>query len=70
MRRVEGLPTDRRFLVELRLDGRRTEAFWVDFRKEDATRVCLWLYEGYWHWALTYADDVQRGCKCWPAEPS
>jgi hypothetical protein len=69
VRRVDGLPTDRRFLVELRLDGRRTEAFWVDFRKQDASRVCLWLYESYWHWALTYAEDSERGCKCWPAEP-
>jgi hypothetical protein len=65
---VDGLPTDRRFLVELRLDGRRTEAFWIDFRKEDEPRVCLWLYEGYWHWAKTYADDLDRGCKCWPRE--
>ena len=64
--RVDDLPTDRRFLVEVRLDGRRTEAFWMDFRNQAEPRACLWLYESYWHWVVSAWDDLAKGCKCWP----
>ena len=64
-RLVAALPADRRMLVEVRLDGKRTEAYWLDLRDHQRGRACLWLYRGYWHWAVTQWDDRQRGCHCW-----
>lgn len=68
-RRVSGLPGDRKFLVELRLDGQRTEAFWLDLRKQDGGKACLWLYQGYWHWSVTSWDDRSKGCRCGDEAP-
>jgi hypothetical protein len=60
---ITGVPVDRKVLVGIRLDGRPYESFWVDLRKARDRRVCLWLYEGYWHWVDTGWDEA-KGCRC------
>lgn len=60
---ITGVPADRKVLVEIRLDGRPFEAFRLDLRKEPEKRICLWLYEGYWHWVNT-GWDAEKGCRC------
>jgi len=60
---IKDVPADRKVLVEIRLDDKPFEAFRLDLRKEPDQRVCLWLYEGYWHW-VNMGWDSKRGCKC------
>lgn len=60
---IKDVPADRKVLVEIRLDDKPFEAFRLDLRKEPGQRVCLWLYEGYWHW-VNMGWDTKRGCKC------
>jgi hypothetical protein len=60
---IEGVPTDRRVLVGVRLDGRPYESFHIDLREEPDQRACLWLYRGYWHWVNTGWDE-SKGCRC------
>ena len=68
MGRIEHVPEDRKVLVEIRLDGKPFEAFWIDLREEEGQRVCLWLYSGYWHWVDLGWDDA-HGCKCGKEAP-
>lgn len=63
MAQIPGLPTDRKVLVEIRLDGHPTESFPLDLGKEERNRACLWLYKGYWHWVNT-GWDKEKGCRC------
>ncbi len=63
MARIENVPHDRKVLVDIRLDGKPFEAYWIDLAKKDRNRVCLWLYSGYWHW-VDLGWDPKRGCKC------
>jgi hypothetical protein len=63
MARIPDLPTDRKVLVEIRLDGDPTESFRLDLGKEEKNRACLWLYMGYWHWVNTGWDE-KNGCRC------
>ncbi|HEX6904881.1 MAG TPA: hypothetical protein VF789_34555 [Thermoanaerobaculia bacterium] len=60
---IKDVPADRKVLVEIRLDGKPYESFRLDLRKEPDRRVCLWLYENYWHW-VNLGWDPKLGCKC------
>ena len=60
---IKDIPTDRRVLVRVQLDGRPFESFWIDLRKEPDQRVCLWLYPGYWHW-INSGWKKNLGCTC------
>lgn len=60
---IKDVPADRKVLVEVRLDGRPTVSFWIDLRKGEEKRVCLWLYEGYWNWQIDH-DWERKGCQC------
>jgi len=51
---IRGIPTDRKVLVQITLDGKPFESFRVDLRTEK--RACLRLKPGYWHWI--------EGCRC------
>jgi hypothetical protein len=62
---VEDLPADRKVLVEVRLDGKPTESFRIDFRQNPEKRLCFWLYSGYWHWLVSDYPDKSRDCTCW-----
>ncbi|HSK75600.1 MAG TPA: hypothetical protein VLQ45_04025 [Thermoanaerobaculia bacterium] len=69
MAHVEGLPLDRKVLVEVRMNGKPMEAFRLDLRNQwDNNRVCLWLYPGYWHWINT-GWDPKLGCRCEAGNP-
>jgi hypothetical protein len=61
---VTGVPADRKVLVEVRLDGKPTESFWIDLRKAEEKRACLWLYRGYWNWQVDPAWNWRPGCRC------
>jgi hypothetical protein len=61
---IGGVPADRKVLLGIRLDGRPFESFYVDLRKEENRRLCLWLYEDYWHWVKMGWDDQSKGCRC------
>ena len=63
-RLVANLPTDRKILIAIALDGRPSEAFRVDLGREPQHRYCLWLYPGYWHW-IDGVLDPKLGCTCW-----
>lgn len=63
---LSGVPTDRKVKVEVRLDGKSFETFWLNLGKEPDRRACLWLYQGYWHWVNT-GWDPKKGCDCKPA---
>lgn len=65
MKRVEGLRLDRRIQVEVRLDGKPFETFYLDFGGAPDHRICLWLYPGYWHW-IDNGWNLKLGCKCQP----
>jgi len=60
---IKDVPTDRRVLVRVQLDGRPFESFWIDLRKEPDQRVCLRLYRGYWHW-IDSGWKKNLGCTC------
>ena len=60
---IPDVPGDRKVLVGIRLDGHPYESFYVDLRKEQDRRLCLWLYEGYWHWVNTGWDEG-KGFRC------
>ena len=60
---IKGVPTDRKVLVEVRLDDEPFESFRLDLRKESGKRACLWLYGGYWHW-INLGWDPKLGCRC------
>lgn len=62
-RLITGVPADRKVLVEVRLNGRPVESFWIDLRKAEKKRACLWLYEGYWNWQVD-PDWERKGCQC------
>lgn len=69
MAHLEGLPLDRKVLVEVRMNGKPMEAFRLDLRNQgDNNRVCLWLYPGYWHWINTGWDSM-LGCRCEAGSP-
>src|SRR5215468_2262517 len=53
---IRDIPTNRKVLVQITLDGKPFESFRVDLRKEK--RRCLRLDPGYWHWI--------EGCRCAP----
>ena len=53
---IRDIPTSRKVLVQVELDGRPFESFRIDLRKRRDRRLCLWLYPGYWHWI--------EGCRC------
>jgi hypothetical protein len=61
---IGDVPADRKVLVGIRLDGRPFESFYVDLRKEENHRTCLWLYKGYWHWVNMGWGDEVKGCRC------
>lgn len=61
---ITGVPADRKVLVEVRLNGKPTESFWIDLRKDPERRVCLWLYEGYWNWQVDHGWKWRKGCRC------
>ena len=63
-RLITGVPVDRKVLVEVRLDGKPTESFWVDLSQDPENRVCLWLYEGYWNWQVDHGWHWRRACRC------
>ena len=63
MKMITGVPVDRRVKVEVRIDDRGFETFWLHLGKERDRRACLWLYTGYWHWINT-GWDAKQGCKC------
>ncbi|HYH47618.1 MAG TPA: hypothetical protein VEG34_18195, partial [Thermoanaerobaculia bacterium] len=58
-----GLPVDRKVKVEVRLDDKPFEAFWLNLGEDAEWRSCLWLRPGYWHW-IDIGWDAVRGCKC------
>lgn len=60
---IDNVPADRKVLVGIRLDGQPFESFYVDLRKEQDRRLCLWLYKGYWHW-VNMGWDEGKGCRC------
>lgn len=60
---VAGLATDRKVKVEVRLDGKPFETFRLELGKKPGTRICLWLYEGYWHW-IDNGWNAELGCRC------
>ena len=60
---VTGLPLDRKIKVEVRLDGKPFETFRLELGKRPGNRVCLWLYEGYWHW-IDNGWHAELGCRC------
>ena len=51
---IRDVPTNRKVLVQITLDGKPFETFRLDLRKEK--RLCLWLRPNYWHWI--------EGCRC------
>ena len=51
---IRDIPTNRKVLVQITLDGKPFESFRLDLRKEK--RRCLRLDPGYWHWI--------EGCRC------
>lgn len=61
---ITGVPADRKVRVEVRLDGKPTESFWIDLRKSEEKRVCLWLHESYWNWQVDPAWDWRPSCRC------
>ena len=64
MAHIEGLPLDRKVLVEVRMNDKPMEAFRLDLRNQwSDNRVCLWLYPGYWHW-IDNGWDPKLGCRC------
>lgn len=63
-RLITDVPADRKVLVEVRLDGKPTENFWIDLSKDPENRVCLWLYEGYWNWQVDHGWHWRRACRC------
>jgi hypothetical protein len=60
---LTGISTDSKTLVEVRVDDRPLEAFWLDLAEAPANRICLWLYPGYWHW-IDNGWKPSLGCKC------
>lgn len=60
---ITGVPTDRKVRVEVRMNDRGFETFWLNLGEERGKRVCLWLYPGYWHW-IDQGWDPKLGCKC------
>lgn len=68
MARITGVPTDRKVMVEIRMQGKGFETFWLNLGKEPEKRVCLWLYPGYWHW-INNGWDPKLGCKCEVSPP-
>lgn len=60
---ISGLPVDRKVKVEVRLDDKPFEAFWLNLGEDAERRSCLWLRPGYWHW-IDIGWDAVRGCKC------
>jgi hypothetical protein len=60
---VRGVSTERKVKVEVRLDGKPFETFWLDLRNKPDHRACLRLYPGYWHW-IDQGWDAKLGCKC------
>lgn len=60
---LTGVPTDRKVMVQVRMDQRGFETFWLHLGKEPDKRVCLWLYPGYWHW-IDNGWEPKLGCKC------
>ena len=64
MAHIEGLPLDRKVLVEIRMNDKPMEAFRLDLRNQwSGNRACLWLYPGYWHW-IDNGWDPKLGCRC------
>lgn len=61
---ITGVPADRKVLVEVRLNGKPTESFWIDLRQDPDKRACLWLYEGYWNWQVDHGWKWRKGCRC------
>ena len=51
---IRDVPTNRKVLVQVTLDGKPFESFRLDLRKEK--HRCLRLDPGYWHWI--------EGCRC------
>lgn len=61
---IPDVPVKRRVKVEVRVDDRPFETFWVDLQRVRDHRICLWLYPGYWHWIEMAWGDTKLGCKC------
>lgn len=60
---VTGLAIDREVKVEVRLDGKPFESFRLELAEKPGHRICLWLYEGYWHW-IDNGWEPKLGCRC------
>lgn len=60
--RIGGLSKEKRHLVRIRRDNNTIVSFWLDFKKENATNLCLWYYTGYGTFSLLNAHDER--CKC------
>lgn len=60
--RIGGLSTEKRHLVRMRRADKTIVSFWFDFRKENASNLCLWYYRGYGTFSLLNEHDER--CKC------
>ncbi len=61
--RIGNVPIDRQVLVEVRLDQRPFETFFLHLRYEPEARVCLWFDPAYKRW-LNVGWDPGKGCNC------
>ena len=66
--RIDGLAIEKKHLIQIRRRNTTIVSFWFDFKKENATELCLWYYKGYGTFTLFHATD--KLCKCpQPATP-